>query len=128
MKKWRTESWLGLWKLAEFLNKRKIFTAKDIPYKSQLVPLAAIFASLGNDGKKIGIVDKITRWYWCGVFGEMYAGSTDTQAATDFSEVVDWVKGKIKNRQQYVIQTSMLIGYLSCEVVAVQRFQECMLF
>ena len=38
---------------------------------------------------------KISRWYWCGVFGEMYAGTTDTQISKDFSEVVSWLREEI---------------------------------
>ena len=84
----------GFMKAVEFLNRQKIYRAIDVPYQTQLVPLAAILASLGDDGGKIGPQDKISRWYWCGVFGEMYAGSTDTQASLDFSEVTSWVKGE----------------------------------
>ncbi len=82
----------GFVKAAEFLNKQGIYNAIDVPYQTQLVPLAAILSSLGDDGWKIGPQDKIAQWYWCGVFGEMYAGSTDTQATVDFSEVTKWVK------------------------------------
>ena len=35
---------------------------------------------------------KIPHWYWCGVFGEMYAGAADTQIANDFSEVTSWLR------------------------------------
>lgn len=38
---------------------------------------------------------KIPRWYWCGVFGEMYAGAADTQIANDFSEVTAWLREEI---------------------------------
>ena len=38
---------------------------------------------------------KISRWYWCGVFGEMYAGAADTQIANDFSEVTSWLREEI---------------------------------
>ena len=38
---------------------------------------------------------KISRWYWCGVFGEMYAGAAGTQIANDFSEVTSWLREEI---------------------------------
>ena len=82
----------GFEKAAVFLNKQNIYSAIDVPYHTQIAPLAAILASLGDDGMKIGPQNKIARWYWCGVFGEMYAGSTDTQASVDFSEVTEWIK------------------------------------
>ena len=39
--------------------------------------------------------EKLPHWYWCGVFGEMYAGAADTQIANDFSEVTSWLRGEI---------------------------------
>ena len=78
---------------SKFLNRWKILGAKDVPYQTQLVPLAAILAELGDDGKTIGAQKMIDQWYWCGVFGEIYAGSIDSRVANDFSKVIGWVKG-----------------------------------
>ena len=93
----RYEEWAdqiedGFVKAAHFLHKQKIFNAKDVPYSAQLVPLAAILTDLGHLSETEGVQQEIAQWYWCGVLGEMYAGSTDTQAARDFSEVTAWVK------------------------------------
>ncbi len=33
----------------------------------------------------------LRQWYWCGVFGEMYGGSTETRFANDLHDVVPWV-------------------------------------
>jgi len=52
---------------ARFLYHQKIFKAEDLPYRTQLVPLAAIFADLERDGETEGALQKIIRWYWCGV-------------------------------------------------------------
>ena len=82
----------GFVRAARFLHRQKIFNAKDIPYSAQLVPLAAILTDLGHLSETEGIQQKIARWYWCGVLGEVYARSTDTQAARDFSEVITWIK------------------------------------
>lgn len=82
----------GFVKAARFLHGQKIFDAKDVPYSAQLFPLAAILTDLGDLGDTEGAQQKITQWYWCSVLGEMYAGSTDTRAANDFSEVTTWVK------------------------------------
>lgn len=74
-----------------FLQSQKIFNAGDLPYPTQLVPLTAILAD--RDGEiELSMRDKIARWYWCGVFGEMYGASTDTRFANDLSEVTAWVK------------------------------------
>ena len=82
----------GFAKAARFLYGQKIFNAKDLPYQSQIVPLAAILAHLGEVGETEGAQQKITQWYWCGVFGEMYGSATDTRFANDFTEVTAWVQ------------------------------------
>ena len=89
---WADQIEAGFVKAARFLHGHKIFHARDIPYSAQLFPLAAILMDLGHLSETEGVQQKIARWYWCGVLGEMYAGSTDTQAARDFSEVTAWVK------------------------------------
>jgi hypothetical protein len=33
----------------------------------------------------------LRRWYWCGVLGELYGGSTETRFARDLEQVVAWV-------------------------------------
>ncbi|MCY4568670.1 MAG: DUF4268 domain-containing protein [Candidatus Poribacteria bacterium] len=89
---WADQVKAGFLRAARFLHRQKIFHAKDVPYSAQLVPLAAILTDLGHLSETDGVPQKIARWYWCGVLGEMYAGSTDTQAARDFSEVTTWIR------------------------------------
>ena len=36
---------------------------------------------------------QLRRWYWCGVFGELYGGSTESRSARDLPEVLQWVNG-----------------------------------
>ncbi len=31
------------------------------------------------------------RWFWCGVFGELYGSANETRYAQDIQQVVDWV-------------------------------------
>ena len=89
---WADQIENGFVKVARFLHGQKIFDAKDVPYSAQLFPLAAILADLGDIGQTEGVQQKIACWYWCSVLGEMYAGSTDTRGANDFSEVTSWIK------------------------------------
>ena len=63
----------------------------SIPDK--LVPLAAILARLGEGWKKDGARARLSRWYWCGVFGEMYGGSTESRFANDLPQVLAWIDG-----------------------------------
>lgn len=83
----------GFLSAAKFLIQLDIYRAKDLPYQSQVVPLAAILAELGRDADSPAAIEKIRRWYWNGVFGELYGSSTETRIAKDFIEVVDWVRG-----------------------------------
>ena len=79
---------------ARFLHGQKIFKARDLPYRTQLVPLAAIFTDLENAGDTEGARRKIARWYWCGVLGELYGGAIESRFARDLPEVVALVRGE----------------------------------
>jgi hypothetical protein len=91
--RWAPELERGFDWAARFLNGERVFEARDIPYRTQLVPLAAIHVALGSHAELIGAVDKIRRWYWCGVLGELYGGAIETRFANDLVQVVDWVGG-----------------------------------
>jgi hypothetical protein len=83
----------GFVKAAKMLHRLCIFTARNVPYQAQLIPLAAILACL--DGKEDGDIvrKKLERWFWCGVLGELYGGGTEARFALDLQEVVKWVEG-----------------------------------
>lgn len=78
---------------AKFLHGLKIFKACDLPYQTQLVPLAAILAELGNNWENDAIRQKLAQWYWCGVFGELYSSSVETRFALDIRDFGRWVAG-----------------------------------
>jgi hypothetical protein len=78
---------------AKFLNGLRIYDARDLPYHAQLAPLAAIMAALGGRADDNGLRTKIGRWYWCGVFGELYGGAIESRFAKDLSEVLEWIEG-----------------------------------
>lgn len=80
-------------KVVRFLHAERVFKESDLPYPTQLVPLTAIFVVLGDQAESHGVAEMLRRWYWCGVFGEMYGTSTETRFANDLQDVVAWVKG-----------------------------------
>lgn len=80
----------GFKRAAQFLWREKIFTNLDLPYRTQLVPLAAILASLGNRWHDDSVRRKVRQWYWCGVFGELYGSAIESRFARDLPEVVAW--------------------------------------
>ncbi len=63
---WAPEVERGFDWAARFLNGEHVFDARDLPYRTQLVPLAAIHVALGSQAETIGAVDMVRRWYWCG--------------------------------------------------------------
>lgn len=83
----------GFERAAKLLFSQKLFSARDLPYRTQLTPLAAILAILGDKAEHDGIRNKLIRWYWCGVFGELYGGAIETRFARDLPEVLAWVDG-----------------------------------
>ncbi len=83
----------GFRKAGQFLFGQNIYWFKDVPYQSQIVPLAAILAELGDKWEFDAVRKKLAQWYWCGVFGELYGGAIETRFAKDLVDVLAWVDG-----------------------------------
>ena len=83
----------GFRKAGKFLFTQNIYWFKDVPYQSQLVPLAAILAELGDRWEHDAVRKKLAQWYWSGVFGELYGGAVETRFAKDLAEVLSWIDG-----------------------------------
>lgn len=89
---------LGFKRAAELLAEEKIFDERSLPYATQLIPLAAICAHLGERTTLHGIKQSLLRWYWSGVLGELYGGANETRFAMDMQDVVAWVDGGTEPR------------------------------
>ena len=83
----------GFKRAAKFLRQQNIHRVIDLPYQSQVVPLAAIFAEIGDKADHAGHLAKIARWFWCGIFGELYGGGFESRFAKDIVEVPAWLDG-----------------------------------
>ena len=83
----------GLKEAARFLNRQFIFKNRDIPYSTQLVPLAALFVELGDELKPAKAQAKLERWFWSGVFGESYGSKPEGRFALDLPQVAEYVRG-----------------------------------
>lgn len=83
----------GFIKAAKFLHTLHIYRIFDLPYQSQIVPLAAILADIDDAWEHAANRAKLVQWYWNGVFGELYGSAVDTRIARDFMEVPAWLKG-----------------------------------
>jgi len=75
------------------LSEQHVFVARDLPYRTQLVPLSVIKVLLGNKFDDHGVNEKVKQWYWCGVLGELYGGANETRFARDVEQVPDWAIG-----------------------------------
>jgi len=87
----RDEIVKGFIKASKILVENHIFNARDLPYSTQLVPMAAIIAELENNIENIGNKNKLMRWFWCGVFGELYGSANETRYSLDMTQVVEWI-------------------------------------
>lgn len=83
----------GFVQAAKFLHMLHIYRVFDLPYQSQVVPLAAILADVGDSWEHEANRAKLVRWYWNGVFGELYGSAVEGRNARDFMEVPAWLKG-----------------------------------
>ncbi len=83
-----------------FLFTQYVFRKRDLPYTTQLIPLAAICAVIGKSCfDKPQTQTILSQWFWCGILGEMYGGANETRYANDIDDVVSMItKGEGQNR------------------------------
>lgn len=101
----------GFIEAAAFLNEHKIIWHHDVPYPSAIVTLASVFAILGRDGTSAAAKEKLSKWFWSIVFGELYGSSTETRLAIDVPQLVDWITGtgnKPKSMDEAIFQQERL--------------------
>ena len=90
--KYRNEIVKGFIKASKILVENHIYSSRDLPYTTQLVPMAAILAKLGDKIENVGNKNKLMRWFWCGVFGELYGSANETRYALDLVQVTEWIE------------------------------------
>ena len=86
----------GFKNTAQFLRKEYFYARSELPYSTQVIPLAAVMSVLGNRWLEPKIYEKLARWYWCGVLGELYGGAVETRIANDFEELLAWFEDNDK--------------------------------
>jgi hypothetical protein len=75
---------------ATFLRRESFYAQRELPYSTQLVPLAAVMTRIGNSWMEPQILLKLQRWFWCGVLGELYGGAVETRIANDYEQLLEW--------------------------------------
>ena len=92
-KKYRDQLIDGYKRMYKLLMEMCFYRENDVPYATQFIPLSAICAELGTDIENKAVKDKIKRWMWCGILGELYGGANETRYANDLPQVIDWING-----------------------------------
>ncbi|MBO4164083.1 GmrSD restriction endonuclease domain-containing protein [Micromonospora antibiotica] len=95
-----------------FLNEQFIVRQADLPYRTQLVPLAAVRAILDDQADEVGTRELLTRWYWCGVLGEMYGGATESRFTRDVEQLVAAAKGQLLSVPDTIAEAAFLADRL----------------
>lgn len=90
--KWADEVEAGFMLAARFLRKECFLSPLDLPYRTQLAPLASVLALLKERWLEPRIHAKLTQWYWSGVLGELYGGAVETRIANDVDELLLWIE------------------------------------
>ncbi|WP_115576647.1 GmrSD restriction endonuclease domain-containing protein [Xanthomonas campestris] len=93
-KRWADPVEQGFLRAAKFLRQECFTAPRDLPYRTQLAPLAAVLALIGADEhwREPLIHQKLAQWFWCGVLGELYGGAVETRIANDVDELLSWIE------------------------------------
>lgn len=90
---WADKLVQGFIHTAKFLHHQFIFKSHDLPYNTQLVPLAAIYVELNKKLESANAQKQLERWFWSGIFGEFYGRAVESRYSRDLVDVADWVNG-----------------------------------
>ncbi len=73
----------------------KVTLPKWLPFKTMLAPLAAVLARVGptNTPEAGAQREKLKRWFWCAVFGQVYESAPNSKSAKDVVELTAWLSG-----------------------------------
>ena len=92
-RQWADKVERGFLDAAKFLNAQYTFTARDVPYNTQLVPLAGLYVELTTELAPANANARLERWYWSGIFGEVYGSAAESQFVLDLPQVAAYVRG-----------------------------------
>jgi hypothetical protein len=81
----------GFLEVDQFLAHLGFHHPKFLPYRAQITPLAAMLTLIGERWLEPQIQERLSRWYWCGVFGELYGSASETRIALDLQQLLQWI-------------------------------------
>ena len=82
----------GYERMFKLLTELCLYSEMDIPYSTQFIPLSVICTILDKELDNYAVKEKLQRWFWCGVFGELYGAANETRYALDVPQVVAWAR------------------------------------
>lgn len=95
-KNWANDVENGFKCAAKFLRQECFSSQRELPYRTQIAPLAAVMTLLCSEDeerwREPQIHQKLARWFWCGVLGELYGGAVETRIANDVEELLGWIE------------------------------------
>lgn len=91
-KKWADDVEAGFMLGAKFLRKECVKDPRELPYRTQLAPIAAVMVHLRERWLEPKIHEKLAQWFWCGVLGELYGGAIETRIANDVEDLLAWIE------------------------------------
>jgi hypothetical protein len=81
----------GFLEAEQFIRHLGFHHPNFLPYRAQLIPLAVTLTHIGDRWLEPQVQDKLVRWYWSGVFGELYGSATETRIALDLQHLLGWI-------------------------------------
>jgi hypothetical protein len=90
-KRWAEPLTLGFLEADQFLRHLGFHHPSFLPYRAQLIPLAAVLTHIGDRWLEPQVQLKLARWYWSGVFGELYGSASETRIALDLQQLLKWI-------------------------------------
>ncbi len=88
---WADKLIKGFLEANQFLQHLGFHHPKFLPYRAQVIPLAAVLTHIGERWLEPQVQLKLARWYWCGVFGELYGSASETRIALDIQGLLRWI-------------------------------------
>ena len=94
--RWADSVEAGFDAAAKFLHRQFVFEQRNVPYNTQLVPLAVLHVELGSELETVNANERLEHWFWSGIFGEVYGSAIETQFSLDLIQVADYVRNGTK--------------------------------
>ncbi len=88
---WADKLIIGFLETDKFLRHLGFYNPNFLPYRAQLIPLAAVLTLIADRWLEPQVQMKLARWYWCGVFGELYGSASETRIALDLQGLLKWI-------------------------------------